>query len=60
MGFEFDIFLALRYNTQVLLTKGGNLYDEKCEKLFEVLFFKWAQDSVCSNAVVNMYYGDYI
>jgi len=31
-GSKFDILFVLRYNTQVLLSKGGNLYDEKCEK----------------------------
>ena len=32
MGSKFDILIVLRYNTQVLLSKGGNLYDEKYEK----------------------------
>ena len=32
IGAKFDILIVLRYNTQVLLSEGGNLYDDKCEK----------------------------
>jgi hypothetical protein len=32
MGSEFDTLVALRYNTQVLLSKGGNLENEEYEK----------------------------
>jgi hypothetical protein len=32
MGSEFDTLIALRYNTQVLLSKGGNSDNENCEK----------------------------
>lgn len=60
MGSKFDIFIASRYNTQVLLTEGGNLNNEKCEKYFQELFFKWAQDSFCSNAITNVHYSDSI